>query len=139
MRSVLLAASVFVSASLLAAQEPKKSDKDNKTITVTGCVDGGYLRVASHDHEGTYNDRFRLAGPKHLLKEIATQQVGHKLEITGHVIDARGTEHVGQTTKVGEKTTVYVGGDNVPAVPSGDATSTLQVLSYRDTSEMCKS
>lgn len=40
-------------------------------------------------------------------------------------IDARGTEHVGQTTKIGEKTTVYVGGDTVPAVPSGDATSTL--------------
>src|SRR5262249_46117574 len=103
------------------------------------CLDGGNLRVAAHEHEGFYNDRFRLAGPRHLLKEIASQQHGHQLEVTGRVTDARGTEHVGRTTKIGVKVTAYGGGDDIPPAPARDTTSTLQVLSYRETSETCKS
>ena len=134
----LFAAVALASVSVLAAsQEPKKSDKDNKTITVTGCVEGGYLRVSEHDAVNTFNDRFHLAGSKHLLKEIAAQQHGHKIEVTGRVIDAAGTEHAGQTTKIGKKTTVYVGASDVPAVPNGDTTSTIQVQSYRETQESC--
>jgi len=140
MRSGLLfAAVVFASVSVLAAsQEPKKSDKDDKTITVTGCVDGSILRVTEHDSVGTYNDRFRLAGSKQLMKEISKEQQGHKVEVTGHVIDAPGTEHAGQTTKVGKKTTVYVGASEAPNHPTGDTTSTLQVQSYREIAESCK-
>ena len=140
MRSGLLVAGLVVaSASVFAAgQEPKRSDKDNKTITVTGCVEGRYLRVTEHDTVGTYNDRFRLAGSKQLLKEIATGQQGHKVEVTGRVIDAPGTEHAGRTTKIGKKTTVHVGAADVPAAPTGDTTSTLQVESYRDMSASCK-
>jgi hypothetical protein len=141
-RSSLFAVAVALAAvAVLAGQEPaqksKTSDKDNKTVTVTGCVEGGYLRVSEHDAVGTYNDRFRLAGSKHLLKEIAQQQHGHKLEVTGRVIDAAGTEHAGQTTKIGKKTTVYVGASEVPSVPTGDSTSTLQAQSYRATEESC--
>jgi hypothetical protein len=135
----------FVAAAVLAsvsapgaAQEPKKSDNDNKTVTVTGCVEGGYLRIADHDGvNATYNDRFRLAGSKHLLKEIAALPHSHKLEVTGRVIDARGTEHAGKTTAMGKKTKVYVGAAAVPTVPNGDTTSTLQVQSYRETGEAC--
>ena len=137
MRSVSLLAAVVLASAVVRAQEPRKSDKDNKTITVSGCVEGGYLRIADHDFNGTYNDRFRLAGSKHLLKEIAALQNHHKLQVTGRVIDGRGTEHAGQTTKIGKKTTVYVGGSSVPEVPTGDTTSTLQVTSYTETSESC--
>jgi hypothetical protein len=140
MRSGLLVATVVLaSVSTLASQEPKKSDKDNKTITVTGCVDGTILRVTDRDAVGSYNDRFRMAGSKQLMKEMSKEQQGHKLEVTGHVIDAAGTEHVGQTTQFGKKPTVYVGGSNKPAQPTGDTTSTLQVQSYRELSDTCKS
>jgi hypothetical protein len=139
MRSRLVAFTVvFASVSAFAAsQEPKKSDKDNKTMTVTGCVDGAYLRVTERDPVNTYNDRFRLAGSKHLLKEIAALQHRHKIEVTGRVVDAAGTEHAGQTTKIGKKTTVYVGAADVPAVPTGETTSTIQVQSYRETQDSC--
>jgi hypothetical protein len=134
----MLVVALLASWSAVAAQEPKKSDKDGKTITVTGCVDGGYLRVAS-DGAGVYSDRFRLAGPKRVLKEIAAMKAGHQLEVTGHVIDPRGTEHVGHTTKIGDKTSVYVGGKDVPVVPTAETTSTLQIESYVETSVTCKS
>jgi len=140
MRSGMLFAAVALSSVSIvaAAQEPKKSDKDNKTITVVGCVEGSYLRV-TETGPGGYTDRFRLAGSKHLMKEIAKEQQGHKLEVTGHVVDAAGTEHAGRSTKVGKKTTIYVGAAEVPSTPSGDTTSTLQVQSYRETSESCRS
>lgn len=138
MRSGLMVAAVLLgSVSVLASQEPKESEKDNKTITAVGCIDGTYLRVTEHDGAGTYRDRFLLAGSKQLMKEISKQQQGHTIEVTGHVIDARGTEHVGQTTQVGKKTTIYVGGSNKPTQPTGDMTSTLQVKSYRELSESC--
>jgi hypothetical protein len=142
MRSELLGAAViFTSVGVLAAsQEPKKSDNDNKTITVTGCLDGNYLRVTERDKVGTYHDSFRLAASKQLMKEIAGagKKQGHKLEVTGHVIDAPGTEHVGRTTNIGKKTSVHVGAADVPAVPDGNATSTLQVQSYRELSDTCR-
>ncbi len=139
MRSGLLtAAVVFASVPVLAVpQEPKKSDKDNKTITVTGCVEGGYLRVHEMDSKGSYTDRYRLAGPKALLKEIASKQHGHLLEVTGRVIDAPGTEHAGHTTAVGKKTTIYTGTKEVPTIPTGDTTSKLEVTSYNEMQESC--
>lgn len=135
------AAFVIVLASVplaVSAQEPKKSDKDNKTITVTGCLEGNYLRVTERDSAGTYNDRFRLAASKQLMKEIAGKKQGHQLEVTGHVIDAPGTEHAGHTTNIGKKTSVHVGAADVPTIPSAETTSTLQVQSYREVSETCR-
>jgi hypothetical protein len=143
MRSgALIAAVVLASVSVLAAsQEPKKSDKDNKTITMKGCVDGGYLIISNPDFVnvgGSYHDRFRLAGPKQLLKEIAAKRHGNKIEVTGRVIDSPRTEHAGQTTQIGKKATVYVGASAVPDVPNGESTSTIQVKSYVETEEACE-
>ena len=140
LRSQLLGAAVVLAsvAVLAASQEPKQSDKDNKTITVTGCLDGNYLRREDHDAVGTIYDTFRLAASKQLMKEIASKAQGHKLEVTGHVIDAPGTEHVGRTTKIGKTATIDVGGTEAPTIPDGNTTSTLQVQSYRELSETCK-
>jgi hypothetical protein len=140
MRSELLVAAIVLAsvAVLAASQEPKQSDKDNKTITVIGCLDGNYLRVTDRDAVGTYSDRFRLAASKQLMKEIDGKDQGHKLEVTGHVIDAPGTEHLGKTMKIGKKTTVHFGAADAPTVPDGNSTSTLQVQSYRELSETCK-
>jgi hypothetical protein len=140
MRSrLLVCAAVLASVPLLAApQEPKKDDKNNSTITVTGCVDGSYLRVHEVDTVGSYTERYRLAASKQLLKEMRAKQQGHRLEITGRVISAPGTEHMGHSTQVGKKTRIYTGAKDVPIVPTGDDTSTLEVASYRVLEESCK-
>ena len=123
---------------LAASQEPKKSDKDNKTIVVTGCVDGGYLHVHEVDTVGSYTEQYRLAGSKALLEEIGSRHSWHLLEITGRVVDARGTDHRGESVQVGKKTRIYTGTKDIPQVPTADTTSTLQVTSYQELSESCK-
>lgn len=140
MRTTLLVCAVVLASvsALVASQEPKKSDQDNKTVTVTGCVEGGYLRVHEVDRIGSYIERYRLAGSKQLLKELASQQHGHLLEITGRVIDVRGGEHAGHTTQVGKKTKIFTGAKDVPSQPTGDDTPTLHVQSYEETQESCK-
>jgi hypothetical protein len=135
---MLVVAAVVVSLAVAAAQEPKKSDKDNKTVTVTGCVEGGYLNVRAVDPAGSYTERYRLAGSKALLKEIGSQHHGHMLEVTGRVADAPGTEHMGRSAKIGKKTTIYSGAKDVPQVPTGDTTSKLEVTSFTETEETCK-
>jgi hypothetical protein len=134
----LIVAVALASVSVLAtSQEPKKSDKGNKTITVTGCVEGGYLRVHEFDPVASYTERYLLAGSKALLKEIASKQNGHRLEVTGRVIDAPGTEHLGHTTQIGKKTKIYTGTKEVPVAPTGDNTSKLEVTSFNEMQESC--
>jgi hypothetical protein len=129
---------VLASASVLtASQEPKKSDKDNKEITVSGCAEAGYLRVHEVDGKGSYTERYKLAGSKSLLKEIASQQHGHLLEVTGRVVDAPGTEHTGHTTPVGKNTKIYIGTKDIPTIPAANDTPKLEVTSYRETQESC--
>jgi len=135
----LSAAVVFASVSLLAAsQEPKKEHKDNKEITVTGCVEGGYLRVHEADAIGSYTERYRLAGSKSLLKELASQHHGHLLEVSGRVVDAPGTEHLGHTTQVGKKTKIYTGAKDIPTTPTAETTPKLEVTSYKETKDSCQ-
>src|SRR5215471_6019668 len=140
MRSRLLVCAVTLASvsGLAAFQEPKKSDKDKSTITVTGCVDGSYLRVHAVDTVGSYTERYRLAGSKQLLKEMASSAQGSLIEVTGRVKDARGTEHEGQTVQIGKKTKIYTGAKDIPRAPKGDDTSTLEVTSYRKMQEACK-
>src|SRR5947208_3616988 len=131
MRSgLLVAAVVLASASVLAvSQEPKKSDNDNKTITVTGCLEGSYLSVHESDRVGSFVERYRLRGSKQLMKEMISQHDKHMLEVSGRVTDVSGTEHAGHTTNIGAKTKVYVGAKEVPVVPTAE-TPTLDVTSY---------
>jgi len=132
----LFAAVVFASVSLVAtSQEPKKDNKDNKEITVIGCVEGGYLRVHEADTTGSYTERYRLAGSKSLMKELASQHHGHLLEVSGRVVDAPGTEHLGHTVQVGKKTKIYTGAKDIPTIPTGD--TKLEVTSYSETKESC--
>jgi hypothetical protein len=136
---MLVVAAVLSFIPAAAAQEPKKSDKDNKTITVTGCVEGGYLNVHEVDTKGSYTERYRLAGAKQLMKELVSKQHGHVLEITGRVTDPPGTEHAGRSTKIGQKTTIYTGAKDIPQVPTGDTTAKLEVTSFTETQEKCSS
>jgi hypothetical protein len=106
-------------------------------ITVTGCVDGSWLRVRSADPLGSYTERYRLVGSKQLLKEIAAQYKGHVIEVTGPVTDTRATTHRGKTIQVGKKTRITTGAKDVPSVPTGND-PTLGVDSYRDLKASCK-
>jgi hypothetical protein len=138
MRSrLIVCAVVLASGSGFAFQEPKKSGNDNSGITVTGCLDGGYLRVYKADSVGYYAERYRLAGSKQLLKEMASKHNGSLVEVTGRVKSAPGTEHLGETVQIGKKTKIYTGAKDVPRVPTGDDTSTLEVKSYRKLQETC--
>ena len=121
-----------------AAQEPKNSDKHNKTIIVTGCVEGGYLRVHESDRMGSYTERYRLHGPKQLMKELQRDHNDHVLEITGRVTDPPGSEHAGQVTKIGKKTTIYTGAKAIPDSPTANEMPSLEVKSYTEQQGTCR-
>jgi hypothetical protein len=133
----LVAGVALASVSVLAAsQEPKKSDNDNKSITVTGCLEGSYLRVHESDSTGSYVERYRLHASKQLMKEMLSKHDNHVLVVTGHVTDVPGTEHAGHTTNIGKKTSVYVGAKDVPVASKGE-TPTIDVASYTEQEQSC--
>jgi hypothetical protein len=135
--AALLAAAATVSAMQDPSKDPKKKTSDKAVITVTGCVDGGWLHVHEVDPVGSYTERYRLHGPKQLMKEIASQHNRHLLEVTGKVTDTRDTTHMGQTIQAGKKTRIYTGAKDVPTVPNGDD-PTLDVQTYREMKETCR-
>jgi hypothetical protein len=135
---LLVCASILAAAAAVpGAQDPPKKPIDDMTITVTGCVDKGYLRVTATDSVGSYTERYRLRGSKQLLKEIAAKFDKHLLEVTGVVTDITGnTTHRGKTVPVGKKTRIYTGAKDVPQVPAG-ADATLEVQDYRELKNSC--
>ena len=129
---------VSLAVATATAQGPKKTGKEKATITVTGCVEGGWLRVREVDSAGSYTERYRLHGPKQLLKEMSSKHNHHVLQITGTVTDVGGNTHAGQTVQVGKKTRVYVGEKDVPQVPSGQEDAILDALDYVEQDHSCK-
>jgi hypothetical protein len=143
MRTKLFACAAMLAAAAVvaAAQEEKKkkSDENNRTITVTGCVDKGYLHVRAVDAVGSYAERYRLRGPKDLLKEIAAKYDKHVLEVTGVATDLTGnTVHRGKTVPIGKKTTIHTGAKDIPQIPVGGSDATLEVASFREMTATCQ-
>src|SRR5215203_7268164 len=99
MRIPLCLCATLLAATALVAQEKKTSGKP--IITVRGCVDGVWLQVRSvgSGNAGNYVERYRLIGPKQLLKEMSAQVKGHEIEVTGQVTDSGSTTHMGKTTQ----------------------------------------
>jgi hypothetical protein len=138
MRTRLLVSAVLMAAAATvhAGQEPQKKP-DDRTITVTGCVDKGYLQVKAVDGFGGYTERYKLRGSKQLVKEIAAKYDRHLLEVVGVVADLNGnTEHRGKTVPVGKKTTIHTGAKDVPRIPTG-SDATLEVQSFREMKDSC--
>jgi len=133
----ILAALLAAAESPLADQEKKKDHTDKTIITVIGCVDGSWLQVRAADPVGSYTTRYRLVGPKRLLKEISSQYKGHVIEVTGPVTDTGATTHLGKTIQVGKKTRITTSAKEVPSIPTGND-PTLGVDSYRDLEPTCK-
>jgi len=140
MRMKLFACAYLLAASAALtgrAQEPPKKPTDDRTITVTGCVDKSYLHVKAVDSAGGYVERYKLRGSKQLLKEIAAKYDRHELEVTGVVTDLTGnTEHRGKTVQVGKKTTIHTGAKDIPRIPTG-SDATLEVQSFRELKDRC--
>jgi hypothetical protein len=135
----ICAALLFSAADSRAHQEKKKEKSDKPVITVVGCVDGLWLRVRSVGPAGTgdYVERYRLVGPKQLLKEMSAQLKGHEIEVTGPVTDTGSTTHLGKTVQVGQKTRITTSAKEVPSLPTGND-PTLGVNSYRDLNNSCQ-
>ena len=135
---------LFLCAALLAANplvlQEKKQKSDKPVITVAGCVDGSWLRVRSAGpaNTGNYVERYRLVGPKQLLKEMSEQLKGHEIEVTGPVTDTGSSTHLGKTIQVGKKTRITTSAKEVPPIPTGHDDPTLGVDSYRDLKNTCK-
>jgi len=128
----------------LQAQEPKKKDPENRTITVKGCLDGNWLNVVGMDMVGSYRERYRLHSSKAILKEMASAHKGSVLEVTGVVTDrevidpAQKTTHRGKTIEIGQKTKITTGAKETPTVPRAGSDPSIEIASYRDTKERCK-
>lgn len=137
MRVVPFVAVAVVASVSLTAQDQRKKDADKPLITVTGCIDRSYLDVRAVDAVGSYAERYRLRGPKDLLKEISSKHNHHLVEITGAVTDTADTTHMGTTIQVGRKTRITTGAKDISQQPSADS-PTLEVASYQELKERCR-
>jgi hypothetical protein len=139
MRARLTAVTVCTAAATAIgwAQEPKPKSSGKNLITVTGCIDRSYLDVREQDTAGFSVERYRLKGPKDLLKEISAKYNRHLVEITGAVTDTASTTHMGKTVQVGKKTRITTAAKDVPQTPSAE-TPTLEVATYRELQDSCK-
>jgi hypothetical protein len=126
-------------ATVAGAQEPsKKKTDDRPTLTIEGCLDGGWLHVKKADPTGSYAERYRLRASKTVMKEMTSQFSGHLIEVTGVVTDPRSqTAHRGKTIEVGKKTRITTSAKEVPVIPDPATEPWIDVVSYRDLTERC--
>jgi len=109
-----------------------------REITVTGCLQGSYLRVTTVDTSGTTVDKFKLRGNKDRLKTLTRDHKDHQVEITGLLIDPDHVMGKGKTIQVGKKTTITTQGREVTP-PSPGREPEIDVTSYHHVSNSCRS
>jgi len=117
-------------------------DAKAASIVVTACVSGSVLSEVSavDDTSGrTFAPRYRLAGPKAIVKEIKRDHAGHADQFTGVITGDNAAVGVGPTVDLG-KLSVRVGGGpqdqpNAARVPE---TPVFQVSSFRHTEVKCR-
>jgi hypothetical protein len=126
----------------VAAQEtPDKKDSTHVQVEVTGCVKGSMLtetnlRVSTADREENPSRRWRLRGPKALMKRLK-EHTGQELQIVGNTKNPNsglvlGGKRIGNTN-------IYIGSnpsnatrDPLPEQP------TIDVESFEPTGEKCR-
>jgi hypothetical protein len=112
------------------------------SIVVTACVSGGVLsEVSAVDDTAvrTFAPRYRLAGPKAIVKEIKHDHAGHADQFTGVISGDNAAVGVGPTVELG-KLSVRVGGNpndppNAARVPE---TPVFKVSAFRHTEVKCR-
>lgn len=89
MKTLLPVALILASATLAPAQE-REVPKDSTRITIPGCTRGRTFTVAAREGHAPLSAelrpgrRFRLSGPKDVLKDIEARE-GTMVEVTGLV------------------------------------------------------
>ena len=136
--SVAILLLITIGEASLAPQTAQATKAHKPVITVSGCMDGSWLRVNRADPVGSYAERYKLRGSKQLLTEMRKEYQGHSIEVTGTVTDTGNTTHTGTSVDLGKKTRVTVGAKDVPQHPSGTDDPILDVQAYRDLKETCK-
>jgi len=112
-------------------------------LTVTACVDGGLLSGMSAASEApgrTFGPRYRLSGPKALVKEIKRDHAGHIDEFTGSISGDLDGTGAGPTVDLG-KLSVRMGGvgpNDQPNAARVPETPVFQVASFRHTEARCR-
>ncbi len=132
---VICAALLATAATLHAGQDQKKKD-DKPVLVMTGCIEGAWIRVQPISGTKEYRDRYRLRGPKQLMKELAHYN-NHLVEVTGAVTDSSNTTHMGKTVQLGKNTRIFTGARDVTTVPVADPPS-IDVQDYRNVKDSCK-
>jgi hypothetical protein len=125
MKYLCISAFVAAAAIPLVAQE-REVPKDSTRITVEGCTKGRtFVVTAREGHDPTSGDlapgrRFRLSGPKDVLKEIEKRE-GMMVQVTGLVRKAELAGPGGITTGGGR---VRIGGGPPQAQVGGGPSRT---------------
>jgi hypothetical protein len=141
----IAAAAVGVALSMGAGAEAggTKAPRGPQVI-VTACVDGGLLSGVSAATGDTsrrsFGPRYRLAGPKALVKEIKRDHAGHDDEFTGSITGDLDATGLGPTVDLG-KLSVRMGGVGPNDQPNGarvPETPVFEVASFRHTDRKCR-
>ena len=148
MKHLLPAVIILASAALLSAQQEREVPKDSTRITIPGCANGRTFIVAAREgHDPTSGDlapgrRFRLSGPKDILKDIAVRE-GMMVQVTGLVRKAELAGPGGLTTgggrvRIGGGPPQAQGGGGPSRTPTGVTTdAVLDVEAWDRLPESC--
>ena len=139
---VIVLAAAIACASAAVPLPARGHGTKGPSIVVTGCVSGGVLSgvEAADDTSGrTFAPRYRLTGPKTIVKEIKRDHAGHADEFTGIITGDNASLGVGPSVELG-KLSVRVGGNpndppNAARVPE---TPVFEVSSSRHTEVKCR-
>jgi predicted porin len=124
-----------------AQDAPEKKDSTRLQVEITGCVKGSTLtetnlRVSTVDREENPSRRWRLRGPKALMKQLKAH-AGQELQIVGSTPNPNSGLVIGGG-RIGN-TNIYIGSnpsktarDPLPEQP------TIDVESFEPTGEKCR-
>ena len=142
-RATLTVALAALSGTAIAASPTRADGAKAPSRIVTASVSGGVLSgmEASDDASGrVFAPKYRLTGPKAIVREIKRDHAGHEDEFTGSITGDNSSLGVGPTVDLG-KLSVRVGGagpydqPNAARVPE---TPVFEVTSFRHTDAKCR-
>ena len=141
MRYLAIVVLVALPIGIAAQETPEDSDSTRLRVEVTGCAKGSTLtetnlRVSTGDRQADPSRRWRLRGPKPLMKRLK-EHAGQELQIVGTTKNPNSGIVLGGK-RIG-KTNIFIGSnpsntsrDPVPEQP------TIDITSFEPTGEKCR-
>src|SRR3954451_24924899 len=143
MRGTLAVALTAFGGTAIAASPARGDDTKQPALIVTACVSGGVLSGVEAAGEASgriFAPRYRLAGPKAIVRTIKRDHAGHDDEFTGSITGDNSSLGVGPTVDLG-KLSVRVGGagpNDQPNAARVPETPVFEVTSFRHTDAKCR-